>query len=99
MTISTGRTGVLVKLLYVCMKGGIYMERICGGAVPGSDALWHLSDTNFADVAETMGCLGITVKKPEQVECALDQALASGRPTVIDVKSSIDGIAPRAWTP
>ena len=30
---------------------------------------------------------------------ALDQAFASGKPAVVDVKTHLDGIAPRSWTP
>lgn len=74
-------------------------ERIYGGATPQSDALWHLSDTDFAALAETMGCLGMTVREPQAIEAALTEAIASNRPTVIDVKTHIDGIAPPAWTP
>ncbi len=72
-------------------------ERIYGGATPGSDRLWKLTDADFAAVAETMGCLGLTVRDPADMDGALDQALSANRPAVIDVKTDIAGIAPRAW--
>jgi acetolactate synthase-1/2/3 large subunit len=74
-------------------------EAIYGGRTPGSDELWMLSDADFAQIAESMGCLGITVTRPSQLGSALDQALGSGRPCVIDVKTHIEGIAPPPWTP
>ncbi len=72
-------------------------ERIYGGATPGSDRLWKLTDADFAAVAATMGCAGITVRDPAEMDSALDQALSANRPAVIDVKTDIAGIAPRAW--
>ena len=72
-------------------------ERIYGGVTPGSDRLWKLNDADFAAIAETMGCEGITVTRPSEMEGALDRALSSSRPAVIDVKTDIAGIAPRAW--
>jgi acetolactate synthase-1/2/3 large subunit len=70
-----------------------------GERTPGSDELWILSDADFAQVAESMGCLGLTVRHPSQLSSALDRAFSSGRPAVVDVKTHIDGIAPPPWTP
>ena len=56
-------------------------------------------EPDFAAVAESMGTLGLTVTKAGEFAGALEQALASGRPAVIDVKTDIEGIAPRAWSP
>ena len=78
-------------------KGGV--EAIYGAQTPGSDELWLFADNDFAKIAESMGALGITVLKPSDLAGALDQAFASGKPAVIDVKTHLDGIAPRAWTP
>ena len=46
-----------------------------------------------------MGCFGIRVEQPGQIQSAIDEAIASGKPAVVDVVSDIDGIADRAWTP
>ncbi|PKB61862.1 MAG: hypothetical protein BZY79_01640 [SAR202 cluster bacterium Casp-Chloro-G4] len=78
-------------------KGGV--ESIYGGQTPGSDELWVFPETDFAKIAESMDCFGITVNKPGEFAGALDQAFASGKPAIVDVKTHIDGIAPRAWMP
>lgn len=75
------------------------VEAIYGRQTPGSDELWLFPDANFARIAESMGCFGITVHKPREVASALEQAFAAGKPAVVDVKTHVDGIAPRAWTP
>jgi acetolactate synthase-1/2/3 large subunit len=72
-------------------------ERIYGGRKPGSDHLWRLNETDFAKMAEVMGCFGIEVRKPGELSGAIEQALSAGRPAVIDVKTAIEGIAPPAW--
>lgn len=78
-------------------KGG--NERIYGGQTPGSDELWIFPDADFARIAESMGCLGLTVNTAGELAGALDQAFAAGKPAVVDVKTHIEGIAPRAWAP
>lgn len=75
------------------------VEAIYGDQTSGSDELWLFPDSDFAKIAESMGALGITVHKPGELASALDQAFVAGRPAVIDVKTHIDGIAPRAWMP
>lgn len=55
--------------------------------VYGPDA-YHasdLSETNYAKVAESLGCRGIRVEQPGDLAGALDKALSSQGPTVIDV--------------
>jgi acetolactate synthase-1/2/3 large subunit len=45
-----------------------------------------LQETNYADVARAMGCLGIRVEEPGALAEALQRALAeTGRPTLLDV--------------
>ena len=44
-----------------------------------------------------MGCTGIEVNKPSEIALAVEKAIESGKPSVIDVKTNIDGIAPTAW--
>lgn len=72
-------------------------ERVYGGREPGSDELWMLTNADFAAIAESMGCLGIRVDRPAEMSGALEQALAADRPVLIDVKTNIEGIAPRPW--
>jgi len=43
------------------------------------------TDVRLDKIAEAMGCLGIRVEEPDGIKPALEQAVASGRPAVIDV--------------
>jgi acetolactate synthase-1/2/3 large subunit len=62
--------------------------------------MWHFSrEVNFARVAEAMGCVGIRVERPQDIRPALDKALASNSPAVVEVVSDIDAMAKRAWRP
>ena len=45
----------------------------------------ELYNPNFAMYAEACGGLGITVERPEEIRPALERALASGRPTIVEV--------------
>ena len=75
------------------------VEAIYGGTTTGSDELWLFDDVDFAAIAESFGCLGMTVTDPNAIGAALERAFAADRPVVIDVKTAVEGIAPRAWTP
>ena len=74
-------------------------ERYYQGESGNIEELWVFPETNFAKIAEDMGCVGIRVEDPNQVQSAIQEALESNKPAVIDVISDIDGIAERAWTP
>jgi acetolactate synthase-1/2/3 large subunit len=54
---------------------------------------------NFAKVAEAMGCFGIRVEKPAEIRPALEKALASGKPAIVDVVSDRAVRAQRGWVP
>ena len=58
--------------------------------------MWHFSKVDFSAIAESMGALGIRVTKPAEVRSALDQAISSGRPAVVEVMSHIEALAPNA---
>jgi acetolactate synthase-1/2/3 large subunit len=60
--------------------------------------LWTYNPMNFARLAEDMGALGIRVEQPSEFGPALAQALAANRPTVIDVATDIEALAPTAVT-
>ena len=77
-------------------------DDIAYSKVPGTDssALWRFNDTNFAALAEAMGALGIRVDKPGQIRGAIEKAVASGRPAVVDVVTDPeDGNSPERWNP
>jgi acetolactate synthase-1/2/3 large subunit len=62
--------------------------------------MWHFDhQVNFARVAEAMGCVGIRVERPEDIRPALDKALASGSPAIVEVISDVDAMSKRAWRP
>ena len=69
------------------------------GRSPASDQQWLFPDADFAAIAESMGAMGLTVDKPGDLQGALEAAFSANRPVVMDVKSHVDGIAPRAWLP
>jgi acetolactate synthase I/II/III large subunit len=72
-------------------------DRVYGGTqTEGGRALWTFNKTNFARIAEEMGALGIRVEHAAAFPAALAQALAAGRPAVIDVVTDIDALAPLA---
>jgi acetolactate synthase-1/2/3 large subunit len=70
-----------------------------GGELEGKHSeLWHFRDINFAEMARTMGAEGIRVEKPGAFAGALEQALACGKPCVIDVVAEMEAVAPLAFT-
>jgi acetolactate synthase I/II/III large subunit len=70
-----------------------------GGSLHGRHSeLWHFDDVDFARVAESMGVLGITVTKASAFESALDAALASKGPALINVVTEMEALAPRSST-
>ena len=71
-------------------------------AVPGSHSsdLWEFNDVDMSKVAEAMGAFGIRVDQPQDIQNAIEQALASGRPAVVDVVTDpLDSEAPIPWSP
>jgi acetolactate synthase-1/2/3 large subunit len=54
---------------------------------------------SFARLAEDLGCFGVRVERPDEIRSALDRALASGRPAVVEVVSDTSVRAKRAWAP
>ncbi len=69
------------------------------GREGNSDELWRYTDVDFAHIARTIGCFGIRVEKPSELSGAIEQALASNQPAVVDVVADIDGISPPPWGP
>ncbi len=59
--------------------------------------MWHIAEVNFSGIAESMGALGIRVTKPAELRSALDQAVTSARPAVVEVISDIEALAPTPW--
>lgn len=58
-----------------------------------------LKDVSFAKIAEDFGCFGVRVEEPGGIRGALDAALASGRPAVVELISDPSVRAKRGWAP
>jgi acetolactate synthase-1/2/3 large subunit len=56
-------------------------------------------ETDFARIAQTFDCFGVTVEKPQDLRKAFDAAMASDLPAVIDVKTEFAISAPLPWLP
>jgi len=56
--------------------------------------LWTYTNVDFARIASDIGALGIRVERPGDFSKALQQALKSQRPAIIDVVTDIEAIAP-----
>jgi acetolactate synthase-1/2/3 large subunit len=70
--------------------------------VEGADSseLWQFNDVDLSKVAESMGAFGIRVTQPRDIQNAIEQALASGRPAIVDVATDpADSEAPVPWAP
>jgi acetolactate synthase I/II/III large subunit len=61
--------------------------------------MWHFSHVNFAKIAESMGAVGIRVERASELNAAFAQAFSLNKPTVIDVVSDIEALAPLPWIP
>jgi acetolactate synthase-1/2/3 large subunit len=67
-----------------------------GGA---GDLSWKFGQYDFAQVAKEFGCEGVRVERATDLAAALQSALASGKPTVVDVLTDRTARHPGAWTP
>lgn len=56
-------------------------------------------EVNFSKVAESLGGVGIRVGRPDDIGPALEKALASNSPAVVEVISDVDAMSKRAWRP
>jgi acetolactate synthase-1/2/3 large subunit len=63
------------------------------------DEGWMFTEVDFARVAESMGLYGIRVERAGDIRGALERALASGRPAVVDVATDIEAFAPWSRRP
>jgi acetolactate synthase-1/2/3 large subunit len=61
--------------------------------------MWQFHETHFAQVAQAMGCFGIRVERPNDLQDALKQAFAADRPAVVEVLSDLKALASRPWAP
>jgi acetolactate synthase-1/2/3 large subunit len=86
IVVNNNHSGNQSKLGYDQVYGGKQTEQ--------AQELWVWTDVNIAKVAETFGAQGLRVEKPSEFVPALEKAIASRRPTIIDVVTDIDAQAP-----
>jgi acetolactate synthase-1/2/3 large subunit len=68
--------------------------------IPGKmEELFRFAPMNYANIAESFGCLGIRVEHPKDLRPAFERAAAANRPVVIDVASDPAAQADLPWTP
>jgi acetolactate synthase I/II/III large subunit len=87
--VNNNRSGNQSKRGFDRAYGGTQTER--------GKELWTYTEVNFANIAESMGALGIRVEKPSDFAPALQRALAAKRPAIVDVATDIEAIAPAAF--
>ena len=54
---------------------------------------------NFSKVADSMGCVGFRVERPQDIQATLDKALAAGKPAIVEILSDAKIRAKRGWVP
>jgi len=50
---------------------------------------YDFTDINFGKIAEDMGCYGVRVERPTEIKDAIEAALKSNRPAVIDIRTKV----------
>jgi acetolactate synthase-1/2/3 large subunit len=72
-------------------------DRAYGGKqTDAARELWVFTEVDFAEVARTMGAVGIRVDKPRDLRPAIERALETDGPVVVDVVTDIEAVAPTA---
>lgn len=61
--------------------------------------MWVYNDVDFSRFASVIGCFGIRVERSSDIQNALEEALASQKPAIIDVATDIEAFAPWTQTP
>jgi acetolactate synthase I/II/III large subunit len=92
-----------INVVVVVNNNGAYAgEKAYWDNAYGNDTAnshWKFGDVNFARVAEDLGCMGIRIEKPQHLADALEAAIASQRPVVIDVISDSTAYHDKGWLP
>jgi acetolactate synthase-1/2/3 large subunit len=75
-----------IPIVVVVFNNGTYLlEKKHMDEHPLEVEMDFLPGLNFANIGRELGCEGIRVERPGEIKAALRQALASGKPTVVDV--------------
>ena len=72
---------------------------IYGDKKGNKEEVYSFKNVNFAQIAKEIGCLGIRVERPEDLKYAINRALKSDLPVVIDVVTNPFYKPEKAWRP
>jgi acetolactate synthase-1/2/3 large subunit len=75
------------------------MSNAYGNRAGNKEETYIFQPTNFAKIAEDMGCTGIRVESPDGILPALYQALKADTPVVVDVVTDMSCKPPAVWSP
>lgn len=76
-------------------QGQNSVKELYGGELHGRHAdMWKFRRSNFAEMAQSMGAKGIRVEQPGQLAAALEEAVSTPGPVVVDVATEIEAMAP-----
>ena len=73
-------------------------ERAYSGQSGNPHEVWRFSDTDFAKLAQDIGCFGVRVKQPGELRKVLNDAVSCDKPVVIDVVTDVEATPPSAWS-
>jgi thiamine pyrophosphate-dependent acetolactate synthase large subunit-like protein len=66
------------------------VDRAYGGVATGNrEEIWVFRNVDVSHITPSMGCFGVRVERPGDIQNALEQASASGKPAVVDIASDI----------
>ena len=85
-----------------CLAQGMKNLSIAYSNTPApnrKDECYEFLETDFAQIARSFGCFGITVEKPGDFKKAFELAMSSPLPAVIDCKTEFASQAPMPWMP
>jgi len=70
-----------------------------GGNQEEGFEMWQFSrETDFSAFARSLGCVGMVVDQPSEIQPALTKAFGLDKPVLLDVRTDIKAMSPRAWT-
>jgi thiamine pyrophosphate-dependent acetolactate synthase large subunit-like protein len=76
------------------------VDRAYGGVATGNrEEIWVFRNVDVSHITPSMGCFGVRVERPGDIQNALEQASASGKPAVVDIASDINAFAPLPHVP
>jgi acetolactate synthase-1/2/3 large subunit len=80
-------------------NAGMNQEMFLWDVGTNQDRNWKFADVDLVAVAEGFGCAARRVDRAGDIETAVTEAVESGRPTVIDVRTDPAIACPPSWGP